>query len=59
MLRWRSKREGEISYGGDCQVWEGVSCIRGVRTSRGISISDENVRLGVSLVKKNTNKLAL
>ena len=33
--------------------------MRGVRTSRGISISDENVRLGVSLVKKNTNKLAL
>ena len=62
MLRWRSKREGEISYGGDCQVWGGgwyVSCMRGVRTSRGISISDENVRLGVSLVKKNTDKLAL
>ena len=53
--RGRFHMEGIVKYGGG---WY-VSCMRGVRTSRGISISDENVRLGVSLVKKNTDKLAL
>ena len=52
----RFHMEGIVKYG---RVGWYVSCMRGVRTSRGISISDENVRLGVSLVKKNTNKLAL
>ena len=66
--RWTQSAEVALEEGGGDFIWRGlssmgggwyVSCMRGVRTSRGISISDENVRLGVSLVKKNTNKLAL
>ena len=54
---------GAQGGGGGDFIWRGlssmgggwyVSCMRGVRTSRGISNSDENVRLGV-----NTEKLAL